>query len=65
MALTLAGTDFTDTGTWRIKDGRLCTRWTKIRNGEEACVTVYKTGERARASFLPDGTLSSTSVDID
>ncbi|GGK18215.1 hypothetical protein [Salinarimonas ramus] len=30
----------TDTGSWRIAGNELCSRWTKIRNGDESCQTV-------------------------
>lgn len=29
-------------GTWRIADGKLCTRYEKLRGGEEACLTVFE-----------------------
>ena len=54
-----------DTGTWRIKDGKLCTKYTNLRKGEEACFSSYKTGPKDYTSFDADGSLNATSTDID
>ena len=54
-----------DTGTWRIKDGKFCTKYTKIRNGEETCFTTYKTGPKEYTSFFADGSYNATVTDID
>lgn len=29
-------------GSWRIADGKLCTQYEEIRDGEETCMTVFK-----------------------
>ena len=35
---TLKTGNFKDTGTWRVtNDGKLCSKWTKIRKGKERC----------------------------
>jgi hypothetical protein len=49
-----------DEGSWRISGGKFCTRYRVIRNGEERCFTVYKTGENEYQSFFPDGTFNGT-----
>jgi hypothetical protein len=47
-------------GSWRMSGGKFCTKYQGIRNGEERCVTIYKTGENAYKVFLPDGTFHGT-----
>ena len=47
-------------GSWRMSGGKFCTKYQGIRNGEERCVTIYKTGENAYKAFLPDGTFHGT-----
>jgi hypothetical protein len=47
-------------GSWRITGDKFCTKYQGIRNGEERCVTIYKTGENAYKAFLPDGTFNGT-----
>jgi hypothetical protein len=47
-------------GSWRIAEGKFCTTYPGIRNGEERCATVYKTGENEYKAFLPDGTFNGT-----
>jgi hypothetical protein len=47
-------------GAWRIAEGKFCTTYPSIRNGEERCVTIYKTGENEYKAFLPDGTCNGT-----
>jgi len=47
-------------GSWRITGGKFCTKYQGIRDGEERCVTIYKTGENAYKAFLPDGTFHGT-----
>jgi hypothetical protein len=56
--------DIWDTGTWKItEDGLLCTKYTKLRNAQETCQTVYLTGPDTMESHLPNGTIvKSTSV---
>ena len=35
---TIKAGNFKDTGTWRVTDdGKLCSKWKKIRKGEERC----------------------------
>lgn len=31
-----------DTGSWRIHGDQLCSRWTKIRGGDESCQTISR-----------------------
>jgi hypothetical protein len=47
-------------GSWRIAEGKFCTKYPGVRNGEERCVTIYQTGENAYKAFLPDGTCQGT-----
>jgi hypothetical protein len=54
-----------DTGRWQIRDGKICLTWTKIRDGKEACFSSFKTGPKDYAAFNADGSLNSTSTDID
>jgi hypothetical protein len=49
----------------KIKDGKLCTRWPKLRQGAETCSTLYKTGEWEVAYFLPDGPGAGVFIDFD
>lgn len=35
-----------DKGSWQIRGNRLCTRFEKLRSGEEACYTYTKSGNR-------------------
>ena len=51
-------------GSWRIAEGKFCTTYQGIRNGEERCVTIYKTGENEYKAFLPDGTFQGTTFFI-
>jgi hypothetical protein len=51
--------DFSDSGSWRPDDKGYCAKWTKIRNGDEACFSVVKNGSSYRV-LNPDGTLSGT-----
>jgi hypothetical protein len=45
--IKVANGDFSDTGTYRIADNMICSKWKKIRDGAETCSTMY---------VLPDGT---------
>ena len=47
-----------DTGTYDIRDGKLCTQWTKIRYGKEECFTIYKVGENKYKAMFPNGSLN-------
>jgi hypothetical protein len=47
-------------GSWRITGGKFCTKYTGIRDGEERCFTIYKTGENEYKTFFPDGTCNGT-----
>ena len=38
---------FSDTGTYRLEGNALCSKWVKIRDGNEACATLHA---------MPDGT---------
>ena len=49
----------TDTGIYSIRDGNFCSKYTKIRDGEESCVKIYKVGDNKYKSFKQDGTLNS------
>ena len=54
-----------DTGRWRVKDGKICVTWTKVRDGQEGCFTSYKTGPKDYMSFNPDGSLNGMATEID
>jgi len=54
-----------DTGKWRVKDGKICVTWTKLRDGQEGCFTSFKTGPKDYMSFNPDGSLNVMSTEID
>ena len=54
-----------DTGTWRIKDGRFCTKFQKIRQGAESCFTVYRTGDWEFSYFLSDPQIAGVFIDVD
>jgi hypothetical protein len=45
-------------GSWRIIEGKFCTKYKVIRDGEERCFTIYKTEENEYKAFLPDGTFN-------
>jgi hypothetical protein len=49
-----------DEGSWRITEGKFCTKYQVIRDGAERCFTIYKTGENEYKSFFPDGTFNGT-----
>lgn len=50
----------TDTGQWRISDGRFCSQWKTLRNGAENCTRTYKVGDNEYRAYNPDGTLNAT-----
>lgn len=54
-----------DTGKWRVKDGKVCVTWAKLRDGKEGCFASYKTGPKEYMSFNSDGSLNATSTEID
>jgi hypothetical protein len=54
-----------DTRKWRIRDGKVCVKWMKIRDGQEGCFTSYKTGAKEYMTFASDGTLNATATEID
>jgi hypothetical protein len=54
-----------DTGTWQVKDGKICMTWTKLRDGKEGCFTSYKVRPKEYMSFNPDGSWSATSTEVD
>jgi hypothetical protein len=48
--------DFQDVGTYRITDdGQFCTKYNKMRNGQETCQTLWQTGPDAFENHLPNG----------
>lgn len=57
--------NLTDTGTYRVQDGKLCFKWATIRKGEEACFSYYQTGPKELKSIAADGSLNATITDID
>jgi len=49
-----------DEGSWRIKEGRLCTKYNELRGGVEQCFTIYETGDNEYKYFYPDGSYNAT-----
>lgn len=47
-------------GVWKIKDGKFCTQYATLRNGDERCYTFYKTGENKYQLIRPDEMLGVT-----
>ena len=52
---------FSDTGKWWLSDTGYCTKWQKIRNGEERCFTVRNRMGQVQV-FNPDGSLNGTII---
>ena len=50
QSLSMAASDFTDTGTYRIEGDTVCSKWVEIRDGAEACGSIF---------LQPDGTYQS------
>lgn len=57
------GNNFTDKGTWWLSDRGYCTKWQKIRDGEERCFTVRNRLGQVQV-FNPDGSLNSTIIRV-
>jgi hypothetical protein len=53
QTIQVVGSDFTDTGTYRIADNTICSKWVKIRDGAEVCSTIY---------VRPDGTYEAANA---
>lgn len=50
---------FSDEGEWSVKeDGTMCSEWEKIRDGEEHCTKIYRTGENRFYAIRTDGSKS-------
>ena len=45
-----------DTGTFRINEDEFCSTWSRLRNGEESCSTIYKISETEYEFIGSDGT---------
>ncbi|NWG73867.1 MAG: hypothetical protein HXY24_04560 [Rubrivivax sp.] len=54
---------FSDAGKWRLSDTGFCTKWQKIRNGEERCFTVRNRMGQVQV-INPDGSLNSTVIRV-
>ena len=54
-----------DTGTWRIKDGMFCTKWAKIRQSAEGCLTQYRTGDWEISYFQVGSPVIGVFIDVD
>ena len=53
------GSGFSDEGEWSVKDdGALCSVWEKIRDGEEHCTKIYRTGENRYYAIRTDDSKS-------
>jgi hypothetical protein len=45
-----------DVGTWRVtNDDLLCTKYTKLRDGQETCQAIWQTGPDSFEARLPNG----------
>ncbi len=47
-----------DTGIWRVKGDKSCTKWEKILDGVERCWTIYKIGDNQYQS-VREGSLGA------
>jgi len=54
-----------DIGTWRIKDGRFCTSYSKLRQGAESCFTLFRTGDWEFSYFQQDSPITGVFIDVD
>jgi len=54
-----------DTGTWRIKDGKFCGSYVKIRQGAEGCMTIYRTGDWELSYFHFESPIAGVFIDVD
>jgi hypothetical protein len=44
-----------DTGTWRISNGKECSKWKTIRHGNEVCDTWFKVSEGKYEVYSSEG----------
>lgn len=44
-----------DEGAWRIVGGKFCTTYQVINDGQEFCITIYKTGKNEYKAFNAEG----------
>jgi hypothetical protein len=52
----LKSPDVEDVGTYRITDDdRFCTKYSRLRGGQETCQTVWQTGPNSFEAHLPNG----------
>lgn len=49
-----------DTGSYTIRDGKICGKWKTIRNGKERCSTVYHKATNVYDAFFSDGSYNVT-----
>lgn len=54
----IVGINWSDVGTWRFSKNGYCTKWNRIREGQERCVTVVKNGSTSTV-FNPDKSVSA------
>jgi len=54
-----------DTGTWRIKEGRLCVKFMRFREGAERCFTHYKTDKTEFTLFMVENPVVVTLTDLE
>jgi len=52
---TISNSKLSDTGSWRIVGGEVCSKWTKIRKGFEKCFTFFKLEDGKYEAFQRDG----------
>ena len=57
------GQAFQDTGVWRLSETGYCATWTKIRGGQEGCLTVVVKGGQTQV-LNADGSLNSTVTEV-
>ena len=57
------GEAFQDTGVWRLSETGYCATWTRIRGGQEGCLTVVVKGGQTQV-LNADGSLNSTVTEV-
>jgi len=54
-----------ESGTWKIKDGMLCTSFQRIRQGADECRALYRTGDGEYAYFISSPQIIGVFFDLD
>ena len=59
------GPDINDVGVWRITgDGLFCTKYNKLRNGQETCQTIWLTAPDTMEAHLPNGQIAKSTSTV-